>query len=370
MRRRALGACALALLLAAAAGSDRAGTLHPPRPERVESRLVPASRAAGWTLEPEAMKAGVVLGLFSQERGHDYGPGLREIRELGAGWAALLVVEYQPHARSVSIGPDARRTPERAEVARAVRQAHALGLRVLLLPIVVLASSAPAEWRGNIQPESVEEWFCSYRQMLLGYAELSEREGVEALSVGSELCSMERHTAHWRALISDVRARYGGLLTYSANWDHTQAARFYDALDFVGVSAYFSLTPSNTPTLPELLAAWRPIVAELDEWRRGHGQPIAFLEVGYPSVDGANADPWNYKLPGGVDLEEQALCFEALRRVFGGSPLLSGLFVYNWYEPGGPGDRSYTPRGKPAEAVVRALLRELAGGPVSLTPSD
>jgi hypothetical protein len=327
----------------------------------VTSRLVRRARPAGWTLDPEAMKAGIVLGLYSQERGYDYGPKLREIRGLGATWVELLLVYYQDTARSSCVEPDPVKTPRLEEVGRAIDQAHELGLRVLVLPIVNLRKPGLKDWRGSLAPESLEAWRESYRELLLGLAELCERHGAEALSVGSELCSLEKHEALWRGLIAEARSRYTGLLTYSMNWDHYEVARYTDALDFVGLSAYFSLTRSKAPTLAELIEVWRPIVRQLEAWKQRTGKPLAFLEIGYPSVDGGNTGPWNYVMQGPVDLEEQALCYEALRRVFGPSPLLSGLFVYNWWEQGGPEDRTYTPRGKPAERVLLRMLHELAG---------
>ena len=44
------------------------------------------------------------------------------------------------------------------------------------------------------------------------------------------------------------------------------------------------------------------------------------------------------------------------RRAWTGSPILDGVYVWNWYGYGGPATTSYTPRGKPAETEVRALL--------------
>ena len=323
--------------------------------------VVETGRAAGWRLDPFEMKSGVVLGLFSQERGFDYEPRLREIRQLGAEWVELLVVYFQDGRSSTCIERDAVKTPTEAELARVIRTARELGLHVLVLPVINLRSATDRDWRGNIEPESVEDWFESYRSILMTLADTCEREGAEALGIGSELCSMERHEVNWRGLVTDVRARYGGLVTYSANWDHYEGARFFEALDFVGLSAYFSLTKSLDPTLGDLVRAWRPIVERLETWQAAQGQPLVFLEIGYPSVDGGNTNPWDYRIKGAIDPAEQALCFEALRRVFVGRPLLSGLFAYDWWERGGPEDRTYTPRGKPAEGVLRELLAELQG---------
>ncbi len=312
--------------------------------------------------EPYRMRAGVVLGLYGKEEGFSYQRHMREIRELGATWVEILVPEYQEGRHSTCIGPDPLLTATEEEIARAVCQAHRQGLKVLLLPIVLLSNPGEEDWRGNIEPEPLEEWSESYRVMLLSYARLAQRERIEALSVGSELCSMEKHEGFWRGLIAEVRALYGGEVTYAANWDHYNVARFFDALDFIGISGYFSLTGKSDPDLRELVEAWKPIRERLWEWRREHGKPIVFTEIGYPSIDGANEDPWNYVMEGPLDLAEQALCYQAIRYSFAQDDLLSGIFFYDWWGDGGPEDRTYTPRRKPAEEVLKRFLHELAGG--------
>ena len=61
-------------------------------------------------------------------------------------------------------------------------------------------------------------------------------------SVGTELQipALQRE-ADWRQLIKDVRAVYSGKLIYSANWyEEYEGIKFWDALDAIGVQAYFS----------------------------------------------------------------------------------------------------------------------------------
>ena len=43
--------------------------------------------------------------------------------------------------------------------------------------------------------------------------------------------------------------------------------------------------------------------------------------------------------------------------------MLDGVYVWNWYGYGGPATTSYTPRGKPAEVEVRALLERVSEPP-------
>jgi hypothetical protein len=65
--------------------------------------------------------------------------------------------------------------------------------------------------------------------------------------------------------------------------------------------------------------------------------------------------PWDWEASGEVDLAEQALCYQAVIRVFGEKPWFNGIYWWNW-EPnpllGGKADNGYTPQGKPAEVIL------------------
>ena len=114
--------------------------------------------------------------------------------------------------------------------------------------------------------------------------------------------------------------------------------------------------PSSTPKLSELVASWRSVRDKILAWRRGAGlsdRPLVFTELGYASIDGCASKPWDYTQQTPIDLQEQALCYQAFFRAWSGRSELAGVFVYEWWGSGGLEDRGYTPRGKPAEEVVR-----------------
>jgi hypothetical protein len=98
---------------------------------------------------------------------------------------------------------------------------------------------------------------------------------------------------------------------------------------------------------------------ELERFARLRGRPIVFTEVGYRSIAGAAAAPWDETIAGTVDLEEQRRCYEAFRRVWQPAPadVLAGVYFWNYYGFGGPTSRSYTPRGKPALLELRRWYR-------------
>jgi hypothetical protein len=326
--------------------------------------LLPAALEPGddgkepWRTE---FQRGVALGMHSKVRGFDYLPSLREIKDLGANWVSLNFHALLDSAEGTAIDRASERTPPDEDLVATIRAAKREGLRVMLFPVVLIRDPDPEDWRGSLRPRDLGAWFAAYREFLLHYAGIAAAEDVEALSVGSEFCSLERHTEEWRRLVADVRSAFDGLLTYSANWDHYDVPKFWDVLDVVGMSTYHRLTRSKEPSFFELVESWRKIRDRIAEWARLKGKRVLFTELGYPSLDGANEKPWNYLMANSIDLAEQADCYRAFANVWRGEPFLQGVYFYEWWGEGGVLDRSYTPRGKPAETVLRDYFRKIAG---------
>ena len=306
---------------------------------------------------------GVHLGLYGYDERSWIGEGLSEIGGLGANAVAIMVAWVTPDVRSLDLRPTADMTPTDEALREAIREARSLGLRVFLMPFVYVETMAAGEWRGTMNPPDWGAWFSAYEAFLMHYARIAADEGVDLFSVGSELCSSERHTQRWIALIGRVREVFAGRLTYSLNWDHLDAMKFSSSLDVLGMNAYFELSPrgAGPPSVEDLVAAWGPIVERIRKWRGALGKDLVMTEIGYPSRAGAAIDPWNYGVDENPAPREQLHCYEAFRRVWGGEPWLEGVYFYRWWGEGGPGDTGYTPKGKPAESVLRDWFRRKDG---------
>jgi hypothetical protein len=243
-----------------------------------------------------------------------------------------------------------------SELRGVIRAAHAFGLKVMLFPIVWLDERGPGEWRGRIASDDVDAWFRSYGAHIEDLARLASEESVATFCIGSELGSLEQYEAQWRELATAVRGVYAGQLVYSANWDHFHRTPFWDAVDLIGVTGYYELAPreGDIPDVDGLVAAWAPVVSELEEWSDRHERSVVITEVGYVSQPEAARYPWNYTLTGEVDLHAQRDLYEAMMRALDDEqPWLAGVYLWNWFGDGGVDDDGYTPRGKPAEAVIR-----------------
>ena len=97
-----------------------------------------------------------------------------------------------------------------------------------------------------------------------------------------------------------------------------------------------------------------------------------FTEVGYRSTNGANTQPWAWGSNYGLNLQEQANCYEALLSTMWNRSWWQGAFWWNWEtdpNAGGLNDQGYTPQGKPTLDVLKryyAPVPEPSGGLILL----
>ena len=351
----------LAWLLAFACLPGLALAQSPPKPTRGRAPV---------RVEPPEIR-GMALPLHSRDPAHDYGAALKELPALGVNTVCVLVHFYQPNGNSYGPARHPLKTPSDRVVLRVLRAARKLKLDVALLPIVLLEKPGNDDWRGNLRPPDARgrvrthkdygkpnwaRWFRSYRREIVHFARLAQEGGASLFSVGSELSSTETQAREWKQVIRAVRDVFAGELTYSANWDHYQRVPFWKDLDYIGLSAYYELTRSKTPTQKELNRAWVKVRDRILAWRKKRKltrRPLLFTELGYPSLDGCAKQPWDYTLKTPIDLREQRQCYQAFAHAWRGRPELVGVFAYEWWGKGGPKDRGYTPRGKPALEVLR-----------------
>lgn len=306
---------------------------------------------------------GMALGSYSDIGRAKLEQKLAELKALGASHVSVVVSWSTPDVRSTVIAPRTGSTTPDPVLLRMIRRAHALKLKVFLFPILDVQKRKPLEWRGTIKPPSWDDWWRSYTRFILHYAGIAARTRAEMFCVGSELVSTEKMRERWKTLIRRVRATYAGSLVYSANWDHYEPPVFWDLVDVVGLTAYYQLTGDKQAPEEEMLVAWKKVRRKLVAWSKRIRRPFLFTEVGYPSMDGCAVHPWDYTLSSPPDPEEQRRALSAFVRAWHEVPQLAGVIFWDWYGDGGLRDTRYTPRGKPAEQVIRRWFHTLEAGP-------
>jgi len=290
----------------------------------------------------------------------------------GVTTVALNVFWFQDNRFSTSIAPDyGRWSTQPASIDKAVAEFQERGMKVVLKPLV----DVPNDWRGNIP--GTDAWFDNpggYKDFMDFWSGEATRLGVDGLSVGCEFKASVWNQAKWREVIEIARTNFSGPLTYSANWDNFHNVGWWDALDEIGIDAYFPLTgwptpfPANPDATPAELAAGWDYWADLIELWRNTVHPdmdVVFTELGYRSLDGVNCEPWEYEEYGttNVDLQEQAECYYAALAETWGRDWLDGYYWWIWdtdpmagIDPAtGLPMNDFTPQNKPAEVVLRSF---------------
>jgi hypothetical protein len=305
--------------------------------------------------------------------GVGYGSGayertLGECRAMGVEWISVT-----PFGRvndltgqGVDLSFEQPFSSNRAAVRRAIEQAHARGLRVLVVPHLWVESG---EWRAKIDPGSDAgwaRWAASYRRFVLEWAKVAEETHAEMLSVGVELRSWVTTTRapSFAAIVRDVRATYHGLVTYSANWDDVEDTVILGDLDVIGVNAFYPLADKDGAGPNELLAGGQRVGEKVHRLAEAWQKPVLFTEIGYTARPDPAVRPWEWPdamRAVSVDEDAQALAYFALLAPLLDEPDFAGFFVWRVYAD--PDDVSqeaewgFSPRGRHAELVVREAYR-------------
>lgn len=288
-----------------------------------------------------------------------------ELDKMAADHTTSITIVIQYHQSTVTssdIVPGAD-TPTDASLTSIVGYARSKGLHV---SAVMHVDPDDGSWRAYIMPADRDRWFGQYDTLLRHDATLLQAAGAQTFVLGAEMTGVSTNAAdptdgdRWKLLIADVRSRFSGLLTYSAQRSggsgEVDTVTFWPLLDEIGISAYWALGSSPTDTVANLKADWAHIDAtQVQPLYVRWGKPILFTEVGYRSYTGSHLQPWNYSVGGSYDGQEQARDYWALVQYWQTRPYWAGVAFWELGPHGGSpgaGDIGYTPEGKPAEASM------------------
>jgi len=295
---------------------------------------------------------------------------LAKLKATGANIVALAPIWFMPSPTATTMAPQPiQGTPSDDSTVTAIREAHRLGLRVMLRPYIDVSDGS---WRADIVPTDVNAWFSNYTAFLDHFLAIAKAENVEEFTLGVELINMTdpKYDSQWRQIIRHARSLYSGQLTYSANWgkhtrnEYTQIA-WWDQLDYIGLSAYFPISVNNYPSQDELVRGWTNYsdpygqtynwVAEVKETADKFGKPVVFTEIGFGSYANSPARWDTTQRTNLLSLEAQERAVAATLQVWSQQSFFRGLYWWHWdpYAPGGgPTDNSDTINNKPAEATI------------------
>ena len=256
---------------------------------------------------------------------------LDALRSLGV--SSIAIHPYAQVREDGHIITGRRSDASATHITTPLRWAHERGLSTMLIPHIAYWGTKFL-WRGEIDFATPEEWntfFTEYETWIVRMATLAEAEQAEIFCVGLEFSFAQKQEERWRKIIAAVRAVYRGKVTYGANWNEYTEVKFWDALDYIGVLAYFPLTRTTNPSTAELSLAWDRRCAELGKFSRKHGKQILFTEIGYNESARTAAEPWAFQTGGDHATEIQARCIDVALALPARYPFIAGMYWWKWF---------------------------------------
>jgi hypothetical protein len=238
---------------------------------------------------------------------------------------------------------------------REAKIATAQGMGVTFLPIV---TTPKWDWRGEFNPDDVDAWFVSYKAWLKGLAEIANQLQATDFVVGSELSILYDDESHWSDLLDEFHGIFNGPLIVTVNWSKLDYS-FWSHADAIGISSYFPLSTSDSPTQDDLDAGMNSVKNQMLEVSHKWNRPIYITEIGFSSTKTAAKTPWLSDASDGVDQSLQAACFESIRRAWSSESSLARLSIWATGDLTSP-DYSYSFEtvGKLAEAPIAQFFAE------------
>jgi hypothetical protein len=290
---------------------------------------------------------------------------LKLIAATGANWVAINDYAWMEaiDRPAVRYGRDGR-SPE-GDIAQTVRDAHAVGLKVVLKPHLWSRDFGRAgKWHGDIRMTTEadwDQWFAEYGEYVLTNARIAAETKAEAMCVGVEYVGTVDQAARWRKLVADVRAVYTGYVTYAASFLEWDKVTWWDALDCIGIDAYFPLASQPNATDEELRAGWAKVYAQILPFAARLDKPICFLELGYSDSAKAGMEPWAYDI---VDPnpEYQACLYRVALEEAAKHDQVVGVFVWKWFTAEPRDGRRRDPFLVQDRPLVRDVLSRAWGG--------
>lgn len=273
------------------------------------------------------------------------------IERTGVNFITLVPNGIQETPQSETIDYNTKATMSDEELINMVNYIHSKGVKVALKPT---ANCKNGTWRAHISffdkdvpcEPKWRNWFASYTNFQLHYAEIAEKTGCEMFIAGCEMVMSEHRETEWRKLIEDIRSKYSGPVSYNTDKYQEDNIKWWDCVDVISSSGYY---PIND---------WDSQLDRIEKVVKEFNKPFFFAEAGCMSTEGSAGVPNDWRIKGALNLKEQAdwyrSAFEAAKK----RDFVQGFcfWSWNWKQhslKAALKDGGYDIYGKPAEEVVR-----------------
>ncbi len=282
-----------------------------------------------------------------------------EVKQVNADWVAVIPYGFSRAGMpDVSYDHQNQWWGEKTDGnCKLIQYAKSNGLKVMCKPHVWVLGQG---WAGDFNLETEEEWKVweqGYTEYILNHAIKADSLGVELFCIGTEYRVPARERpSFWKQLVKEVRKVYRGKVTYASNWDNYENIEWWDAVDYIGIDAYFPLAEGNHPEKHEIQAGWEPIKKNMSAFSKKWNKPVLFTEYGFQSMDGATGNHWDVdKSLVAPNSQLQADAYEATFQAFEKEEWFMGGFFWKWHFTMRSKDRyekEWTPQHKPAAEII------------------
>jgi hypothetical protein len=325
----------------------------------------------------------------------------QDIQNLGANWVVLTPTWTYTRRVQPILEPVAGSDPLIADVTAEIEQAQAHHLQVALFPTPQFMSDE-AEW-WTTSPRDFAwwvTWFDRYRNFILNFADLAQKQGINALILGGDWIDPALPggvltngqpsgvpgdaDGRWHSLLQEVRAHYQGALYWARPLtnDLNNVPDFANDLDGVYLLWSARLSDRNDAQEPELQATVSRLMDEvIKPFQDKLAKPVV-IAAAYPSADGGITgclpDPLSDNINGclnfaqlsrpnpdipsiSLDLVEQTEVYNALLAAINERDFIYGFVTRGYYPPAVLHDKSISIHGKPAGNVLWYWYPRLLG---------
>ena len=272
-------------------------------------------------------------------RGSGYGSDecrqqLEAIKATGANWIAINDFAYMQSVNDPGLRFERDGSMRREDIIQTIKDAHAIGLKVLVKPHIWSRDFWNGDkWVGQIEMKTDAEWkqwFENYTKYVLYNAQIAAETRADSVCIGVELVKTSERESDWRALVAEVRKIYKGPICYSAEFQEWRNIKWWDAVDVIGITAYFPVAGVDSPDDATIRAGWSKVYDELIPFAARFNRTICFTEIGYTPSTTAAREPWSSKI-GGEDAQLQARLYRIALEEAAKRDQLVGVFAWKWF---------------------------------------
>lgn len=354
----------------------------------------------GWTWWPESEPVTIVAVPVTARQGafwagiefqRAYHPGwqplypqaMQNAQALGSNFVVVTPTWTASRATPLVFAPTPGQDPLWADAQQAIQYARALNLNVAVFATPRLQPSQADFWGQATRSAAWwDAWFARYRAFAIYHADLAAQSGAQALILGGAevLPALPGGTlpdgsssalpadaeARWRAILADVRARFGGQVLWAVPYDNTlpPAPAFADQVDAIyllwspplAANAAGATVDAMTAEagrrmdeqlLPFLAAIRKPVVVAINYPSAGNAAAGCVPAPGGGCLDwAALARPYPDVQSATLDLAGQANLYQAVLQAVNQREWISGVVSRGYYPPASLMDKSTSVHGK------------------------